>query len=543
MDRGQGRPSHSLPVSASHTMTSKMKVAGLRAALEAAGADTTGKKAVLVERLEALRAEPAKMKVADLRAALEAAGADTTGKKAVLVKRLEDVRAAHAEPEPAPKSTSVSSSSSSAAAAAAAPAPVQQPRTGPFAILPTVLLGEIFAALGVHERCAAARACADFVEASRTVIATKRLYLPPRCANRVDDATLRRLLTLSVAGGALTQVVVRDAGKLLTPGAFEPLTGCKTLEMIDIRGSARLGAAVEEDDRMYSVIDSMIPFVPDREAFDRPYEYSSLVLLQPFVEKLVEDKADPHERPFSEMYIDWVKSAGLELDGDGGIGSSFVDPDTAQRLWDEGGSEEVHRRIEDVRIEQGTGHADFAFRHFLRDHRAPLGEEEVDVDDLPGEFYGRMLAARLGRAAYWRARAVGQTECHICDRPLVAKPESMNPEVADMVYSCLGCSIQLCGVCAHHCEECSSAVCPATMTLSCNSRIESGVRRQNVVFCSGPDCLVSRCPAAFRSCESCARPVCNACTSWETDACQECEQGGQEECQNGCCCPDHCICY
>ena len=108
----------------------KLKVAELRAALEAAGADTKGLKAALVERLvgvqraaaggappaapeasDATEAAPEaeegfdeaaatraakKMKVAELRAALEAAGADTKGLKAALVERLVGVQRAAA---------------------------------------------------------------------------------------------------------------------------------------------------------------------------------------------------------------------------------------------------------------------------------------------------------------------------------------------------------------------------------------------------------------------------------------------------------------
>merc|ERR1719174_3069692 len=108
----------------------KLKVAELRAALEAAGADTKGRKAVLVDRLVGVQraaaggAPPAapeasdatdaapeaaegfdeaaatraakKMKVAELRAALEAAGADTKGLKAALVERLVGVQRAAA---------------------------------------------------------------------------------------------------------------------------------------------------------------------------------------------------------------------------------------------------------------------------------------------------------------------------------------------------------------------------------------------------------------------------------------------------------------
>jgi len=126
----------------------KLKVAELRAALEAAGADTKGLKAALVERLVGAQraaaggapaAEPAapegeaaapaeegafdeaaatkaakKLKVAELRAALEAAGAETSGLKAALVARLVGVRSAAAaggkraaesadEAEPSPK--------------------------------------------------------------------------------------------------------------------------------------------------------------------------------------------------------------------------------------------------------------------------------------------------------------------------------------------------------------------------------------------------------------------------------------------------------
>ena len=108
----------------------KLKVAELRAALEAAGADTKGLKAALVDRLvgvqraaaggappaapeasDATEAAPEaeegfdeaaatraakKMKVAELRAALEAAGADTKGLKAALVERLVGVQRAAA---------------------------------------------------------------------------------------------------------------------------------------------------------------------------------------------------------------------------------------------------------------------------------------------------------------------------------------------------------------------------------------------------------------------------------------------------------------
>ena len=108
----------------------KLKVTELRAALEAAGADTKGLKAALVERLvgvqraaaggappaapeasDATEAAPEaeegfdeaaatrqakKMKVAELRAALEAAGADTKGLKAALVERLVGVQRAAA---------------------------------------------------------------------------------------------------------------------------------------------------------------------------------------------------------------------------------------------------------------------------------------------------------------------------------------------------------------------------------------------------------------------------------------------------------------
>ena len=108
----------------------KLKVVELRAALEAAGADTKGLKAALVERLvgvqraaaggappaapeasDATEAAPEaeegfdeaaatrqakKMKVAELRAALEAAGADTKGLKAALVERLVGVQRAAA---------------------------------------------------------------------------------------------------------------------------------------------------------------------------------------------------------------------------------------------------------------------------------------------------------------------------------------------------------------------------------------------------------------------------------------------------------------
>ena len=90
----------------------KMKVAELRAALEAAGVeDAEGTKPVLVERLVAAQRAAAapqaeapapaeafdaaaatsaakRMKVEELRAALEAAGASTEGNKPTLVERL-----------------------------------------------------------------------------------------------------------------------------------------------------------------------------------------------------------------------------------------------------------------------------------------------------------------------------------------------------------------------------------------------------------------------------------------------------------------------
>jgi len=557
-------------------MTSKMKVAGLRAALEAAGADTTGKKAILVERLEKLRAEPAKMKVADLRAALEAAGADTTGKKALLVKRLEDVRAAHVEPEPAPKSTSSSSSaaaaapepskskskssslSSSSAAAAAAEPPVQLPCTGPFAVLPTVLLGEIFAALDVHERCAAARVCSDFLDASRAVVATKRLCLPPKLAKRIDDSTLQRLLSLAVAGGALTHVAVRGAGDLLTPGAFEPLTGCKSLQCIDIRGSKRMSEAVEEDDRMYAVIESIVPFVPRMEDDDDdtsgPRDSSFFSEVQLYTGVLTSTTFDM-EYPFQDVYEAWAREAGIDLlvhkTGPEFINSNlpaeffiYANPDAADELWQAGGRAEVHRRIEALRVESGTGHAAFSFRHFLKDH-----DELPEHDDgcTARRLYCWDLQGRLDRAAYWRAKALG-SRCDQCEAMLVEPSDSMEPSDANNggVFECMDCSSILCNSCSMKCGDCSASVCRNPSPGSGCNRPLFQFGQPKVVTCFRGGCANTRCATAFQNCIGCDRPMCDNCATGESDdhLCLDCHEERMYEAQEswggGCSCGGNC---
>jgi len=450
--------------------------------------------------------EPSKMKVADLRAALSALGLDQTGRKAALVKRLADAR------RPA--------------------------RTGGFAVLPTVLLGEVFLNLDLHERFAAARACTDFIDASRTVTETKRLCLPPKMAKRVDDATLKRLLALAVAGGALTHVVVRDAGEsgLLTPGAFEPLTGCRSLQCLDIRGSRRMSEAVEQDDRMYSIVESLVPFVPSTDIGGLepgPYEFSMLSDMQCEVGAFAGRTDDM--TPFSEVYEAWAREAGLELIVDGPDDRmydtyTFANPDTADELWQAGGRAEVHRRIEALRIARGTGHAAFSFRNLLKDHALP---EEEDADFVK-ELYGSGLRARLERAAYWRAKALG-SRCDKCEAVLVEPSDSMDPDdaAAGGVYECLKCSSILCTSCSTKCNTCTASVCRSSP--ECNRAWGSWFGAQ-VVTCVGVGCAETRCAKAFQHCHQCGQPLGDCCRSdGDEFHCQGCHQQNLDAANWGAC--------
>ena len=118
---GDDAPAEAFDEEEATRQAKRMKSEELRAALEAAGVeDTDGNKPALVERLVAAKkraaasendddeAAPAafdeedatrlakRMKVEELRAALEAAGADTKGLKAALVERIVGVQRAAA---------------------------------------------------------------------------------------------------------------------------------------------------------------------------------------------------------------------------------------------------------------------------------------------------------------------------------------------------------------------------------------------------------------------------------------------------------------
>jgi len=128
--------------------------------------------------------------------------------------------------------------------------------------IPPEILSVIFEKLDTHERCTSARTCVDFATAARDAFdGMNELCIYSKHASGMDDESLRGVLAQSVAGGALTHVTVRGAGPKVTPAAFEPLTGCATLECIDLRGSASLAPSGGWDYRggSYAALRATLP--------------------------------------------------------------------------------------------------------------------------------------------------------------------------------------------------------------------------------------------------------------------------------------------